>query len=365
MLPQMQTALVQAADGYAGSLPLTVATVEVPSLPSPYHVLVRVLAVALNPNDHKMITHFTMPGNLTGCDFCGVIETAGETAVHTMGTRVCGAAFPYKPDEPRPGAFAQWLAADSRLLLRVPHAWDDLSGAALGGVGWSTACLAISHPGALALDGLPSNPTEKKEPVLVYGGGTASGTMACQLLKLSGYTPLAVTSPKSASLGTEYGAAATASYTSANPVESIRSIASGKPIRHALDCITDAYSASICFGALARAGGNYACLEECPDAWRIRKAVRVMEVMGYEILGNRVDLGPSSVYTRDVSKVAFDLGQTWAGELQSLVDKDLVKPHPIREIKGKLEGIVDGLSMLQRGEVRGQKLVVRIASLED
>lgn len=181
---QTQTALVQATGVSEKPLPLAVSTVEAPSLASPHHLIVRVLAVALNPNDHKMLAHFSTPGRLTGCDFCGVVEVAGEGSSHPPGTRVCGAVFPYNPDGPPSGAFAERLSADSRRLLRVPDEWDDLQGAALGGVGWSTACLAISHPEALALDGLPSKPTESKYPVLVYGGATATGTMATQLLKL-------------------------------------------------------------------------------------------------------------------------------------------------------------------------------------
>lgn len=63
-------------------LPLIVAhSRPVPDLPLPYHVLVRVLAVGLNPTDHKMITHFYMDGNTVGCDFCGIIESAGSSSV--------------------------------------------------------------------------------------------------------------------------------------------------------------------------------------------------------------------------------------------------------------------------------------------
>lgn len=183
-----QTALIQCQNGHAqpGRLPLTTASdVVVPSLPSEYHVLIWVLTVALNPNDHKMIVHHSMPGNMAGCDFCGTVEIAGDSATHSPGTRVCGAIPPYKPDQPRSGSFAEFLVADSRLLLRVPGTWDDLQGAALGGVGWSTVCQAISHPEALALEGLPSSPSEgSSTPVLVYGAATATGTMACQLSKL-------------------------------------------------------------------------------------------------------------------------------------------------------------------------------------
>lgn len=192
--PQTQTALIQSenAESFPGALPLAISNSQPgPSLPSPHHVLVRVRAVALNPNDHKMVEHFPVPGNGAGCDFCGVIEHMGDAveAPFALGTRVCGTVFPYAATggdgDHRPmGAFAEWLVADSRLVLRIPDDWSDLQGAALGGVGWSTVGLALSHPDALALPGLPSRPAERRLPVLVYGGGTATGTMACQLLKL-------------------------------------------------------------------------------------------------------------------------------------------------------------------------------------
>lgn len=194
-LPQ-QTALIQAdRDVAVKSSSLVISSlVSVPPLLSKHHVLVRVLAVALNPTDHKMITHFPRPGVMVGCDFCGVIEQSSNSAESdatspagrlTVGTRVCGGVFPYAGSEgSSSGAFAQWVVADARLLLRVPDPWNDLQAAAVGSVSWGTVGSAISDPDALGLRGLPSLPSAKKEPVLVYGGATASGTMACQLLRL-------------------------------------------------------------------------------------------------------------------------------------------------------------------------------------
>lgn len=176
----------------------------------------------------------------------------------------------------------------------------------------------------------------------------------------AGYTPLAVASPKSAALCIQYGAADTVSYLTADPVGDIHSIAGGKPIRHAIDCITDVESSATCFSALSRAGGRYACLEECPPAWRTRRTVRVKEVMGFQILGLRVYLGPTTTYTREASPISFNIGQTWAAEIQSLVDQELLQPHPILEVSGGWEGIIKGLEMLRRGEVKGQKIVLKI-----
>jgi NADPH:quinone reductase-like Zn-dependent oxidoreductase len=160
---------------------------------SEHHVLVRVLAVALNPNDHKMVTHFNRPDSIAGCDFCGIVAesssngtslSSSATARLPVGTRVCGALFPYSPADPDNGSFAQYCVVDARLLVRVPDSWSNLEAASLG-VGWSTISLAFSDPNALGLEGLPTNASHRaKEPVLVYGGGTASGTLACQLLNL-------------------------------------------------------------------------------------------------------------------------------------------------------------------------------------
>jgi len=181
------------ASAYAHALPLSVADdIDVPTLSvsSPYDVLVRVLAVALNHCDYKMPTHFLSPGNMAGCDFCGVVIGGGPCAVCDAGMRVCGAVFPYgrraEPGVKDRGAFAEYVAVDSRLLLRIPATWSDLQGAALGGVGWATVGLALSDSQALALAGFPSAPALdlEPEPVLVYGGATATGTMACQLLSL-------------------------------------------------------------------------------------------------------------------------------------------------------------------------------------
>ena len=181
-----QTAVIQ-QKSRDGQLPLGISTDKpIPSLPSSYHVLIRVEAVGLNPTDWKMITHFYMENNTLGCDFAGVVDTAGADAASLFppGTKVCGADFPYRPQNSSNGAFQQWCTADSRQLLRLPTTWSSLQGAALGAIGWGTVSMALSDPGALGLEGKPSQPAPSSTPVLVYGGATATGIMAIQMLKL-------------------------------------------------------------------------------------------------------------------------------------------------------------------------------------
>lgn len=382
--PRTQTAVVQSkATPRPSGLPLAITSKPVPELSSPYHIVVRVLAVGLNPTDYKMITHFYMDGNTVGCDFCGIVESAGESALVSPGETVCGADFPYRPDNKLNGAFAQYAVTDSRHVLRVPEDWSDTQAAALGAIGWCTACLAISDPEALNLKGMPSRPSEKPSPVLVYGGATATGLVAIQMLKLlvkpysddtkssaiifnwklifrSGYDAIAVCSTKSAPMVKEYGAVGTASYTSADCLETVQALANGLPIKYALDCITDAESTAFCYSALARVGARYACLEDCPESWRPRRAVKYKAVMGFEALGFDVNLD-HPVYARKANLELHGIALQWAQEIQALLDQGQIKTQPIREIDGHFEGVVKALEMLQRGDVKGEKLVVRVS----
>lgn len=185
-------------------------------------------------------------------------------------------------------------------------------------------------------------------------------------------------SATSAALIKQYGAVGTVVYQGTNESDCVAAIkaltADGPPLRHTLDCITDGDSASLCFSAIARTGGRYACLEEFRDAWRTRRVVKVKEVMGYEVLGRPVDLGgPDSAYTRARSEAAAEVGHRWRGEMQSLLDHGRLQPHPVQEIvwdgsgvgqQGEntwIQAVQSGLETLRSGGVKGRKLVVRIS----
>lgn len=183
-MAQRQTCLVQSAEG--GGPPVISQSHSIPEVKDPYDVLIRVSTVALNPTDYKMPQYHPVPGAVMGCDWMGTVVAAGPKVDSTpLGTRLCGPIYGSNPGNPDSGAFSEYLVADVRLCLRVPDAWSDLEGAALGGIGWATVGLAMEH--SLQLTGLPSKPAPPRPdgsriPVLVYGGATATGTMACQIL---------------------------------------------------------------------------------------------------------------------------------------------------------------------------------------
>ncbi|KAI6093958.1 alcohol dehydrogenase GroES-like domain-containing protein [Hypoxylon rubiginosum] len=357
---QRMKCLVQPADGKGP--PVVSWAHAVPSIEDPHHVLVKVSAVALNPTDYKMPEHHPVPGAILGCDFMGTIVAAGPKAgdQYPVGTRVCGPMHGSNPGNPGSGTFAEYLVQDSGLLVRVPDSWSDAEGAALGGVGWATVALCMED--SLKLTGTPSRPAAPRAdgsriPVLVYGGATATGTMACQLLSSSGYDPIATCSPASSGLVRKYGAVSTTPYSSPNCADTIRDMTKGS-LKAAIDCITSPESMRCCFASLGRAGARYACLEFAPDEWRTRKAVQVDMPMTYSVMGREVKLSPPYYRPEDRSKL--ELGARWCREVQKLVDEGSLRCHPVQEVPGGWEGIIKGLEMLQQGQIRGKKVVVRV-----
>lgn len=177
----LQTAIVE---GTGGELILS-HDVSIPTL-GPSDVLVETKAVAINPSDHKMSQKFPSAGAIVGSDFAGTVVKIGSGVAQlsrplAIGDRVCGAVHGCNPADPHSGAFSQYVKADGSLVMKVPEsmAWEE---AATLGVALGTTC--ISFWKALGLSASPSEPAATPFPVLVYGGSTAMGTMAVQVLKL-------------------------------------------------------------------------------------------------------------------------------------------------------------------------------------
>ena len=229
-LPATQTTLIQPLSDQS-SYPPSPTTSPLPTV-RPGQLLVRVHAVALNPTDYKTPTSFPTPGAVCGCDFAGRVvgipddgagtdgeesedaengytgtnghavgdNSSGRTSLWSLGDRILGAVQGSNPCDPSTGAFAEFVAAEADLVLRVPDGmgWDEA--AAWGGTSWGTLGIALwERERGLGLEwprgeykGRKVKIEEKerktgeneKQWVLVNGGATATGALAVQLLKL-------------------------------------------------------------------------------------------------------------------------------------------------------------------------------------
>ena len=176
-----QTAIVQAKEP-VGSL-LLKANSPLPELLQG-QVLIKTAAVALNPCDWKMPTNFPCPGAVDGSDFSGTVVALGPNLARDLkiGDRVAGAVHASNPLNPTSGAFAEYLAAWADQLWKMPDSMGWEEAATIGWCVVGTIGLAMFR--SLKLPGSPEQPVQKNVFVLVYGGSTASGTMAIQMLRL-------------------------------------------------------------------------------------------------------------------------------------------------------------------------------------
>lgn len=166
---------------------------------APDMALVRTVAVAINPDDAKMLDYSPAVGAIHGCDFAWVVVALGSDAPRhlSIGDRVAGAVHGNNSLEPRVGAFAQYVGATAELLLKIPDTMTFEEASTLG-IGLATAGLAlfreleipvrmedlIDRAGRPGPAGSDSDVTPNAVWVLVSGGSTATGTRAIQLLKL-------------------------------------------------------------------------------------------------------------------------------------------------------------------------------------
>ncbi|PYI33608.1 hypothetical protein BP00DRAFT_338427, partial [Aspergillus indologenus CBS 114.80] len=352
--------------------------------PSPDEIIVRSLGGALNPHDWKfphLLLHDgddrpSNPGGRTpvrlGCDFHGVILALGPAARTRrpdlrVGDRVCGVVFGANPGSPATGAFADYVVAKAELVVVLgpaaarapssPSGVDCLPGTEEV-VAWSGAAfLTLS----LAL----------RPYVLVYGASTATGTIAVQLLRLSGYLPLAICSPSHFDLVRSRGAEAAFDYHAPTScVEAVRRYLSGRGdggvLSCALDIIADDRSQRICaevLGAAATATATAAAAAAvCVVLGKLSSgiaarhpAIRFESLVAATGFGVEVRL-PGEYYRAADPAARAHVGNCFE-EIQAVVRRGAVLPHPHEVLEGGYVGVLRGLDRLRRGQVRGRKLV--------
>ncbi|KAF2138633.1 uncharacterized protein K452DRAFT_234093 [Aplosporella prunicola CBS 121167] len=355
-LPPAQRAVIQATDP-PGSL-ILVHDRPLPTL-DPDQVLVKVHGVALNPCDWKMPSNFPTPGAGNGSDFTGVVVALGDPSNtrFAVGDRVAGAVHASDPLNPQSGCFSDYTAAYSDLIWKVPNAFGWEQAAAIGGCVVGSLGLALD---ALKLPATLDKPAEKPFFVLVYGGSSASGTMAIQLLKLCGVRVVTTCSHKNFALVAKYGAEKAFDYSSPTCAADIRAYTSGS-LKYVLDIIADLGSLRVCEAAIGRAGGRYVGFERIPDEITNgggRRAIHWSWVLGITLTGKKIDLGGG--YGSEANAARREFGKAWYEKVQVLIDGGLLKPHPPRVNEGGLAALPDAVDGMRRKGVSGAKMVYRI-----
>lgn len=331
-------------------------------------ILVRTLAVTINPTDWKHVALISGPGNRVGCDFVGVVEQLGpevKNASLKKGDRVAG--FVHGGLTNDRGSFAEYLKTNSEIVAKVPDNVDDLTAASLG-IGGETAVQALFHRLALPVPDFSNGPvkvTDGSPEILIWSGSTTVGQWAIQLAHISGYKVITTASPKNHQLLKDLGADDLYDYRDETTPQKIA--AKYPNLSKALDCISEHGTQQLCVKSLGTKGGDLVVLLK-PDkeAIELRKGeVNIIHTLAYTALGRPFNYG-RAVYDEDRVTADSALMKEWLngdeGHFYHLFQKGLLRGNRIKEMSGGLEGIPEGLKYVQEGKASAEKLTYRIRS---
>lgn len=348
MEPKYQTALIGTSDG---AITLT-HRARIPKVCGD-QVLIQTKAVSVSPVDTKMVGPYVTEGAVGGFDFAGLVEEIGPDAVNIrVGDRVFTALLGMNPHNHTVGAFAQYTASVEWILVKLPPTLSFEEGASLG-ISFMTTGLALFK--SLALPGRPLAPVTQSSPVLVFGGSSSTGTAAIQLLRLAGYEPIATCSPHNFDLVRSYGASAVFDYRDPGCTADIKHF-TRNGLSFALDCISTTASMQFCYQVIGRAGGKYTSLEPYAEVVaQTRRVVKPDWIMGPQLLGK--EIAWPHPHWRPADPKMAEFGASWTATLQTLLDKGLIRPHPILIKPGSLQGALGGIEDIRSNKISGKKLV--------
>lgn len=300
---------------------------------------------------------------IAGCDYAGVVEAVGPMVSKDWkkGDRVAGFVHGCNLVRPESGAFAEYVLAKGDIQFRIPD-FMSFEAASTLGVGLTTVgqnlyqYLQLPSPRRKPLiDGCPSD--GPPETILIYGGATATGSLAIQLAKQSGLRVVTTCSQINQSYMYTLGADIALDYHDPQVGDRIRE-ETDDALELVFDTISTPQSAAICATAISSAGGSYAALLDvrCP-----RVDVDTQVSMAYAMIGERYRLGNREI---DGKSSDIEFATQWAEQVEYLLQDRRILPHRYQVRPGGLDGVLDGLQLLREGKVRACKLVYLVHEID-
>ncbi|KAJ4355839.1 uncharacterized protein N0V89_003860 [Didymosphaeria variabile] len=336
--------------------------------PRPDEVLVKIVAVALNPTDWKHLEYGIPTRPTVGCDFAGVVEKVGpEVTRFKKGERVFGLAHGSNEGRPDNAAFQEYVYTKEAVMAHIP---DHLSfeEAATFPVGILTVGQGMYQEMPVPW---PDSPLKEKVPMLIYGGSSATGALAIQFAKLSGYEVLTTAGKSNFDYVKSLGADAVFDSRSPTVGEEIRAYTNDK-----LYCVFDTIGEHGSPEASAKALASKA-----PEGRELYYGtILVKDIKNFIERNSKFEARPDDVvfsvslaYTaqgeafhiRDAKFPArledYVFAKKWMSFAGDLIAQGKVKPHRAEVREGGFDSIPSGLEDMKNGKVSGVKLVYRLA----
>jgi len=335
-----------------------IADLAFPSLRDDY-ILVKTVAVALNPADWQDLGEDFESGGkplLMGCDCAGIVEAVGKnvTKGFKKGDRVMSCVHGSNEANPEDGAFAEYIVAKGDISMRIPSHLSFTDAATLPG-GLATVALGLYKYLGLPL---PPATVTRNSWILVYGGSSATGSLAIQFAKLSGLKVVTTCSPRNFDLVRRLGADAVFDYRDPECTQKIHQLTSDD-LTQVFDTIATLETAKICAESMSSTKGGVYCNLMGVDA--PREDVKSIFFLGYSVSG---EVFYFQGQEWPASPEDYELVKMFGTLAEELLEKRKIKPHPAAVRAGGLEAILAGLEDMKQGKVSGEKLVYLIGDEE-
>ena len=322
--------------------------------------------------------HVTVPGLAeqgrgctVGCDYSGTVVQVGSkvTKNFKIGDRVAGFTHGVNAVEKEDGCFAQYAVAKGDVQCKLPDNISDEDASTLG-VGVTTVGQGLYQSLGLPL---PGSGQKADYPLLVYGGSTATGSLAIQFAVLSGCKVVTTCSPRNFPFVKALGAAEAFDYNDPDCAKKIREF-TGDKLTKVFDCISEGESPKISSEAISSKGGEVSyLLNPKHDRTDVENKVSVLSpdqvclhvlthlpqaTLGYTITGEAFKFfGGMDVPAKPQD---FEFGKSFWELATKLLASQQLTVHPAKVGSGGLQGVLKGLDELREGKVSGVKLVYKI-----
>ncbi|KZV73102.1 GroES-like protein [Peniophora sp. CONT] len=333
-------------------------------------ILIRTRAVGLNPSDWKhALTEWGTPGAISGCDAAGDVVAVGTAVSHIkVGDRVAA----YSDGGARQkdnGAFAEYTRFVAAACFVLPRDMTYEEGASFP-IPHYTAAYALYFRLGLPKPFTPEAAEFKKkgDKILVWGGSTAVGHHAIQLAALSGLEVYATASPSAHNEVKALGASHVFDYRDPKVVTKILAAAGEKGVIYALDAVSEKGSTDATIDAIshARGGAITTVLPVSDETQQRREDVKVDFIVMGMVLG--IELVVAHIHLPAVPEDKVRIYEYCTQVMPRLLDgwkagvgSSHFRTQRLREIPGGLEGIAQGMRIMQDGAYGREKLVCRIA----
>ncbi|KAI0787307.1 GroES-like protein [Fomes fomentarius] len=321
-----------------------VSSSDVPK-PGAGELLIKNEAAGLNPVDWKIQAFGLFVEKypaILGLDAAGTVEAVGEgVTTFKKGDRVLYEGYL----DNKLATFQQYTVVAASLAAKLPEKISFEQGAAIP-LALTTAAIGLYHaqggPQFVApwVEGGKSK--YASQPIVVIGGSSVVGSLAIQLARLSGFSPIITTaSLKNAPLLQSFGATHVFDRTlSANDLRAEVNKVAGGPVLVVYDAISLPETQIAAYGLLAPNGKLVTVLPEAiKEPSDGRSLVQVHGVIQFP-------------QHQEFGKKLYE-------ELPSLLESGDIKPLNVEIVPGGLGGIAAGLDKFKNNQVSATKLVVR------